>query len=374
MLAPLVLISQLLFLLGPRQTGKSWLLRKQLVGARVYNLLDVETYRALSRRPGLLREELAGIEDTVVVIDEVQLIPELLNEVHILIEEAGTRFLLTGSSARKLKSQGVNLLGGRARWKALFPLIRKELGDQFSLKTALERGTMPSIYTSDDYRNDLKDYVDLYLKEEIARETAIRQLTAYSRFLDTAALCNAQIINYTEIGSDIQLSPSTVREYFFVLEDTLLTNRLPAWRESKKRKATARDKFYFFDIGVARYIQGRKELIENSDDFSSALETYMFHELKAYSEYVSNDPISYWRTTTGFEVDFLIGKHTAIEIKSTRSANARHLKGLLALKEEEAFKRYLLVTLDPRERTLQGCNLLSVEKFLDLLWDGEFSA
>jgi predicted AAA+ superfamily ATPase len=359
------------FLFGPRQTGKSWLIRNQYSEARVYNLLEVDTFRTLSRRPQQLREEISAA-DSLIVIDEIQLLPELLNEVHLLIEKENKKFLLTGSSARKLHRQGVNLLGGRARWKTLHPFVRAELGKEFNLTKALQQGTLPSIYNSKDYFLDLKDYVEIYLREEIASETAIRNLPAYSRFLDTAALCNSQIINYTEIGSDAQISPSTIREYFQILKDTLLIERLPAWKESKKRKAIAKDKFYFFDIGVARFLQGRKDLIRNSDDFGTSLETYLFHELSAYCSYISGEDLSYWRSTSGFEVDFLLSDHTAIEVKATEQVTDKHLKGLLALKEENSFKRYLLVSLDKRPRTVKGCEVVHLEDFLERLWNKEF--
>lgn len=355
------------FLLGPRQTGKSWFIRKQFSNHKIYNLLELDTFRTLSSNPSRIRHEVRE-EERLIVIDEIQRLPELLNEVHLLIEEQGKRFLLTGSSARKLRRAGVNLLGGRASWKMFHPLIRQEIGQSFDLQRALCRGLLPSIYTSDDYRSDLKDYVEIYLREEIASETAIRNLPAYSRFLDVAALCNARLVNYTQIANDAQLSPTTVREYFEVLKDTLLIHRLPAWRESKKRKATAHDKFYFFDIGVARYLQGRIDLAEHSSDFGDAFETYIFHELMAYSSYRNAVRLSYWRTISGFEVDFLIDEHTAIEVKATRNVHEKHLKGLCKLREEGVFKRYILVSLDQRARMLDGIELLPVTQFLDELW------
>lgn len=360
------------FLLGPRQTGKSKLIRETLTTATVYNLLEIDTFRLLSRRPSTLREEISSDQEPV-VIDEVQLLPELLNEVHNLIEERGVRFLLTGSSARKLRRKGVNLLGGRASWKTLLPFIRSELVDDFCLTRALTRGLLPSIYNSEDYQADLRDYVDLYLREEIGSETAIRQVPAYSRFLDVAALCNTQIVNYTEIGNDSQIAPTTIREYFRVLEDTLIISRLPAWRESKKRKANAKDKYYFFDIGVARYIQGKTDLVEATDDFGCAFENYIYHEICAYRSYVSNEPLFYWRTTSGLEVDFILGDHTAIEVKSATATAPKHTKGLRALMEEGTFKRFLLVSRDRRPRTVDGVRFLHYEEFLELLWSGELS-
>jgi predicted AAA+ superfamily ATPase len=367
-----VLAEKSCFLLGARQTGKSSLVRHQFPDHRVYNLLQVDVLRRLSRQPWLIREQVQD-SDKVVIIDEVQLIPELLNEVHFLIEERGIRFLLTGSSARRLRRKGVNLLGGRARWKQLLPLVRCELGDRFDLHTALARGLLPAIYLSDNYREDLQDYIDIYLREEIANETEIRQLPAYSRFLDIAALCHSQVVNYAKIANDAELSPSTVREYFSVLMDTLIISRLPCWQESKKRKASAKDKYYFFDNGVARYLQGRSELIETDDDIGVAFESYLYHELRAHSVYKSGLPLAYWRTNSGIEVDFLYGNKLAIEVKSTARVTEKHLSGLLALKEEGAFANYLLVSRDPMERHLNGIHLLPYNLFLDRLWAGEWS-
>ena len=248
-----------------------------------------------------------------------------------------------------------------------------ELKEDFDLHTALTRGLLPQIFHSELYLEDLKDYVELYLREEIAKETQIRNLPAFSRFLDVAALCNSQIINYENIAQDSQVSASTIREYFQVLQDTLIIERLPAWRQSKKRKASAKDKFYFFDIGVARYLQGRKDIVEETEDFGAAFETYLYHELRSYCSYQSNESLSYWRTTSGQEVDFLLGEHTAIELKATRKVSAKHLKGLVALQEEKCFQRYILVSRDSRERTQGECHLLPYERFIDLLWQGEFS-
>lgn len=355
------------FLFGPRQTGKSWLIRNSKDIDKVYNLLEIDTFRSLSRRPRIIRDEL-GVKDKIIVIDEVQLLPELLNEVHLLIEERDVKFLLTGSSARKLKRTGVNLLGGRASWLSFYPLIKKEISKDFNLEKALSYGTLPSIYSSTAPSQDLKDYVELYLREEIAGETAIRQLPVFSRFLDIAALCNSELVNYSKIGNDAQISPTTVREYFKVLEDTLIIRRLPAWRESKTRKAVAKDKYYFFDIGVARYLQSRDKLTLKTEDFGSAFETYIFHELSAYCSYVSNEKLSFWRTSTGFEVDFLIDEHTAIEVKGSDNINQKHLKGLNALKEEGVFKRYILISLDSRNRTESGIEIIYYEDFLNELW------
>ena len=209
------------FLFGPRQTGKSFLIRHTLPGVRVYDLLDHATYLNLGQRPQRIAEELTGT-DRVVVIDEIQRLPELLNEVHRLIEERRTTFLLTGSSARKLRHGGVNLLGGRARIRYLHPLIARELGRHFDLTRAVERGTLPSIYFSDDPQADLAAYAGSYLQQEIVAEGATRNVPAFSRFLRVAAYCNGTIVNFTNVANDAQVPRTTVYEYFAILKDTLV--------------------------------------------------------------------------------------------------------------------------------------------------------
>ena len=232
------------FLLGPRQTGKTFLIRHTLENARVYDLLDAEIYLALSRNPGLISEELQP-QDRIVVIDEIQRLPDLLNEVHRLIETFGIRFLLTGSSARKLRRGGINLLGGRARTKYLHPLTYKELNQYFDLSRAMERGLIPSIYFSDDPRADLQAYAGSYLQQEILAEGATRNIPAFRRFLRVAALCNASIVNFTNVANDAQVARTTVYEYFEILKDTLLLYELSAWRKSRKRQPLASSKYYF---------------------------------------------------------------------------------------------------------------------------------
>ncbi len=220
------------FLLGPRQTGKTFLIRHTLENSRVYDLLDAEIYLALSRNPKLIAEELQP-QDRTVVIDEIQKLPELLNEVHRLIETYRIRFLLTGSSARKLRRGGINLLGGRARTKYLHPLTYKELKSHFDLSRAIERGLIPSIYFSDDPRADLQAYAGSYLQQEILAEGATRNIPAFSRFLRVAALCNASIVNFTNVANDAQVARTTVYEYFEILKDTLILFELPAWKNQK---------------------------------------------------------------------------------------------------------------------------------------------
>ncbi len=368
---PTMLEKKSLFLLGPRQTGKTSLIRHTLKGAKVYDLLDTALFLAMSQNPSRLAEELT-FDDRFVVIDEIQRLPILLNEVHRLIEERGIRFLLTGSSARKLRRGGVNLLGGRARTKYLHPLTYWELGTHFNLNRAIDRGLLPSIYFSDDPRADLQAYTGSYLQQEIIAEGAIRNVPAFSRFLRVAALCNGKIVNFTNIANDAQVPRTTVYEYFEILKDTLILHELPAWRQSVKRKPLASSKYYFFDIGVVSQLQGR-EFRPGTPEFGDAFETYIMHELQSYIDYVSAEPLTYWRSTSGFEVDFIISDHTAIEVKAKENVSAQDIKSLRALAEEKKLERYLCVSFSPRMRTVGKIIVLPYRTFLDNLWNGEYS-
>jgi predicted AAA+ superfamily ATPase len=360
-----------LFLLGPRQTGKTSLIRHTLRGVKVYDLLDTSIFLAMSQNPGRLAQELSP-EDRLVVIDEIQRLPIMLNEVHRLIEERGIRFLLTGSSARKLRRGGVNLLGGRARTKYLHPLTSRELGRHFDLLRAIQRGLIPSIYFSDDPRADLHAYAGSYLQQEIVAEGATRNVPAFSRFLRVAALCNGTIVNFTNVANDAQVPRTTVYEYFEILKDTLVLHELPAWRRSIRRKPLVSSKYYFFDVGVTAMLQGR-EFRHGTPEFGEAFETLLFHELRSYIDYISSGPLGYWRSASGFEVDFILGDHTAIEVKAKENVSASDLKSLRALAEEKKLKRYLCVSLDPRPWTLDGISVLPYRRFLDDLWSGAYA-
>jgi predicted AAA+ superfamily ATPase len=359
------------FLLGPRQTGKTSLIRHSLKESRVYDLLDTSVYLALSQNPGRIAQELVP-GDRIVVIDEVQRLPELLNEVHRLIETRGIRFLLTGSSARKLRRGGVNLLGGRARTKYLHPLTYRELGDRFNLNSAIERGLLASVYFSDDPQADLKAYAGLYLQQEIVAEGATRNVPAFSRFLRVAAFCNGTIVNFTNVASDSQVARTTVYEYFDILKDTLVLYELPPWKKTKKRKPLASSKYYFFDVGVVSTLQGRKFRV-GTPEFGEAFETYLMHELVSYSDYVSGDALSYWRSTSGFEVDFIIGDHTAVEVKAKENVSMQDLKSLRALAEEKKHKHCLCVSLEARPRKVDGIMILPYREFLERLWSGQYA-
>ncbi len=359
------------FLFGPRQTGKTSLILHSLPRVPFYNLLDTSTYLALCQNPGRLAQELSG-RDPVVVIDEIQRLPALLDEVHRLIEERRIHFLLTGSSARKLRRGGVNLLGGRARTMYMHPFTYRELGNQFDLLRAIQRGLIPSIYFSDDPRADLQAYAGLYLQQEILAEGLTRNLPAFSRFLKVAAFCNGSIVNFTNVANDAQVARTTIYEYFGILRDTLILHELPPWRKSVKRKPLASSKYFFFDVGVVAALQGR-EFRYGTPEFGEAFETYLMHELTAYRDYVSREPLSFWRSTSGLEVDFIIGDHTAVETKAKENLSGQDLKSLRAIAEEKKLKRYLCVCLEPRPRKIENIMVVPLSQFLDSLWAGEYS-
>ena len=369
---PFLLQKKSHFLFGPRQTGKTSLIRHSLRGVRSYDLLDPSVYLSLSQDPGRIAQEI-NPRDKIVVVDEIQPLPVLLNEVHRLIEERGIRFLLTGSSARKLRRGGVNLLGGRARTKYMHPLTYRELGNQFNLFKAIERGLLPSIYLSDDPHADLEAYTGSYLQQEIVAEGVTRNVPAFSRFLKVAALCNGTVVNFTNVSNDAQVPRTTVYEYFEILKDTLLLYELPSWRKSKKRKPLTSSKYYFFDVGVVAALQGR-QFRPGTPEFGEAFETVLMHELVSYRDYISGESLSYWRSTSGFEVDFILGDHTAVEVKAKENVSAHDLKSLRALAEEKKLKRYLCVSLGPRRRNLENVTILPLREFLEALWNREYSS
>lgn len=359
------------FLFGPRQTGKTSLVTSTLSNARIYDLLDTSVYLSLSQNPSRLEQELTPL-DEIIVIDEIQRLPELLHEVQRLIEKRKLRFLLTGSSARKLRRGGVNLLGGRARTKHLHPLVRRELGKDFNLRHALSTGLIPSIYLSENPNQDLQAYTGMYLQQEIIAEAATRNIPAFSRFLKVAAHCNATVVNYTNVANDAQVPRTTVYEYFDILKDTLVIHEVLAWKRSVKRKPLVSSKFYFFDVGVVASLQQRT-FVPGSTEYGEAFETYIAHELRAYSDYVSGEPVSFWRSASGYEVDFLIGDHTALEVKAKHTIGPQDVKALSALAEEKKLKNYLCVCFETRARTIEKIKILPYEQFLDTLWEGEYN-
>ena len=358
-----------LFLFGPRQVGKSTLLRQDFPEATYVDLLEADRFRELSSRPELLRQGL-GPDERLVIIDEVQKIPALLDEVHLLIERRPElRFILTGSSARSLKRGRANLLAGRAWTCRLHPLVAPELEHE-RLEDRLVRGSLPAVLDAESPRELLKAYVGTYLQEEIRAEGLARKLGNFSRFLEVAALTNGELLNFAEVGSDAGVPPRTVREYYRVLEDTLVGHLLPPFRGGGKRKPVATSKFWFFDVGVAHALAGRWELPERGEARGRALEHLVFLELRAWLDYTRSDRrLSFWRTRTQQEVDFVVGGDVAIEVKASGRVSRRDCRGLLALAEEVELRRKILVCGEARPRTTdEGVEVMPVSHFLKELW------
>jgi uncharacterized protein len=363
-----------LFLFGPRQTGKTYLLRQLFPDAPYYNLLLADRFSQLSRRPSLIREELEAKNNLAspVIIDEVQKLPVLLDEVHNLIEMRGIRFILTGSSARKLKRGGANLLGGRAWTRHLFPLVSDEI-EAFDLVRAVNYGTLPSIYPSEFPEEDLAAYCGSYLTEEIQAEGAVRRIENFSRFLQTAALVNSEIINFESVARDAEVPPRTVREYFSILEDTLIGTMLRPFGKIVHRKAVSAAKFYMFDIGVCNHLAGRKSIAPHTELFGKSFEHLIFTELRAYLDYTGDyRPLSFWRDYNGNEVDFIISDEVAIEVKSSRMVTEKHAKCLRNFSEVIKPKHSLIVSMDERPRIMGGIQILPWKEFLGRLWAGDY--
>ena len=361
------------FLWGARQVGKSTLVKKLFPDAKVYDLLKSDEYSRLLRKPQLLREELISYDETkIVIIDEIQKIPSLLDEVHWLIVNRGIRFILCGSSARKLKRVGTNLLGGRALPVMLFPFVSAEISD-FNLFRAINNGMIPRHYMSKNPQKRLEAYIGVYLKEEIQDEAVVRQLSSFNRFLDVAAQCDGEMINYTNIAQDCGVSATTIKEYFNILEQTLIGYMIPAFTLSKKRRAITTKKFYYFDVGVVNYLLNRSNLQPGSIDFGHAFEHFMIQEIVAYlSYYEKREKLSYWRTANGYEVDAIIGDaRVAIEFKSSEEVQSKHTKGLKAFEEDFPDARKIIVSLDCNKRILNGIEVIPALEFLQMLWNGD---
>lgn len=360
------------FLWGARQVGKSTLVKKLFPNAKIYDLLKSDEYSRLLRRPQLLREELEGFDNSnIVIIDEIQKIPKLLDEVHWLIVNRDIRFLLCGSSARKLKRVGTNLLGGRALSVSLFPLVSAEIPD-FDLIHAINNGMIPRHYMVRNPRKRLEAYIGVYLKEEIQNEAVLRQLVSFNRFLDVAAQCDGEMINYTNVAQDCGVSSVTIKEYFNILEQTLIGYMVPAFTLSRKRRAITSAKFYYFDVGIVNFLLNRYDLRPGSIDFGHAFEHFMIQEIIAYlSYYDKDDKLSYWRTASGYEVDAIIGEgRLAIEFKSSEEVQSKHTKGLKAFGEEFPEARRIIVSLDRNKRVVNGIEVIPALDFLQLLWNG----
>jgi predicted AAA+ superfamily ATPase len=363
-----------IFLWGARQTGKSTLLKMQFPDNRYIDLLKSDEFERYNRRPALLREELSLLpENELVIIDEIQKIPALLDEVHWLMSNRNLRFILSGSSARKLRRSGVNLLGGRAIRKHLYPLVSAEIPD-FDLTRACNNGMLPRHYLVEDAGKRLQAYVGDYLQQEIKAEALTRNLNTFSRFMEVAALSNGEIVNYTNIATECGISAPTVKEYFSILEETLIGYMIPAFTQKVKRRVIQSPRFYFFDVGIANFLLKRTTLNQGSPEFGHAFEHFILQEIIAYIGYFR--PLlnlSYWRTTSGYEVDAIIGNaDTAIEIKSSNEVQSHHTKGLKAFSEEFPDARLILVSLDKYPRQVNNVEIYPATQFLSKMWKGDF--
>lgn len=362
------------FLWGPRQTGKSTLLEALFPDSPRYDLLKSDEFARLTTSPASLREELLlnPPGKRPVIIDEAQKIPALLDEAQWLMVNKNIQFILCGSSARKLKRGGANLLGGRALRYELHPLVYKEIPD-FSLLHALNHGLLPRHYLAHNPQPLLQSYVGDYLKEEIAAEAATRNVPAFARFLEASAFSNGQTINYQNIASECGVSAVTAKEYFQILIDTLIGHFVPSFQKRPKRRVIHAPRFYFFDVGVANQLLKRGEIKRGSESFGQALEHFIFQELLAYSHYSGkNFDLAYWRTASQIEVDFILGNHeVAIEVKATKKVGGQHCRGLKAFCEEYSTRKNIVVSLDPKPRLADKIHIFPWQVFLEKLWSGE---
>lgn len=361
------------FLFGARQTGKSTLLHDLFSGPGVYyyDLLKTDEFTRLAAHPEIFREEVASRNPKVthIIIDEVQRIPALLNEVQYLMESAGAPvFILSGSSARKLKRSKANLLAGRALNYHLYPLTGGELGDNFSLTKALQIGTLPSVYLEESMelaQDRLRAYVEIYLKEEIELEAQFRRIGTFLHFLTIAAAENGNSINFSNIARETGVSYQTVKSYFQILEDTLIGNFLFPYHKSQRKRLAKHPKFYFFDPGVVRALTKKLSvrLEPKTSEFGRAFEHFVLLEIMRQADYQKLDyNFSYYRTEAGAEVDLIIetpnGETFALEIKGTDSIGATHLKGLLSFKEICPKAKLYCLSLSPRKRQVGDITIL----------------
>jgi uncharacterized protein len=367
------------FLWGARKTGKSHYLFEHFHDSVFYNLLETDTYIKLLKQPHVLRQEIKSLDETAlakpIIIDEVQKIPELLNEIHLLIETTPAYFILCGSSARKLKITSANLLGGRAWRYEFYPLVYPEI-PAFNLLRALNHGLVPSHYMTEHWKKTIKAYINDYLKEEIQAEGLTRNLRAFAEFLDIAAHANGELINYNNIAQDCGIDAKTVKEYYQILVDTLLGYYVKPFKNKHKRKdLVATPKFYFFDVGVVNGLTKRVINALQGEQAGAAFEHYILMELMAYRGLNDLDfDITFWRTSSGLEVDFILGQaEVAIEVKISHRLRTTALHGIIHFIENYHPNRAIIVNTEETRRTLEtnGCNIEVIpwQLFLALLWE-----
>ena len=363
-----------MFLWGPRQTGKSTLLKQLFPHAPYYDLLKSEVYTLYKMKPSRLRDECMMMDEgEVVIIDEVQKIPELLDEVHWLMVNRGIHFILCGSSVRKLKRSGANLLGGRAIRKNLHPLVSAEIPD-FDIDKAVNVGMLPRHYLASSPAKRIQAYVGDYLQQEVIAEALVRNLDSFTRFMEVAAISDGEMVNYTKIASECGVSSKTVKEYFVILQETLLGYMLPAYTKTVKRRVQVAPKFYYFDVGITNYLLHRDPLRRGTAEYGHAFEHLIVQEVLAYMDYSeAMKGLSFWHTQNNvYEVDLVVGNaEVAIEIKSSDNVTTSHLKGLKAFGEEHPDCKLIVVSLEERPRMMNGVEIWPAQAFLKGLWDGK---
>lgn len=369
-----------IFLWGARKVGKTTYLKERFSDSKFYNFLDSKQFLRYSKEPYLLTEEVRALPSPLkalpIIIDEVQKIPQILNEVHLLIEEEGLSFILCGSSARNLKKIGVNLLGGRAWPEYFFPLVFPEITD-FDLLKVLNRGTIPSHYSSSNYKKLLEGYISVYLTEEIKNEGLVRNLPGFSRFLDAIPFTACELVNYSNIARDSGVSAKTVKEYFQILTDTLLGYQIDPFTKNIKRNIiSSTPKFYLFDVGVLNHLRGEQiESLSNSQA-GKYFENYIAQELISYNHIKEkNKKIRFWRTKNGTEIDFIIGHaEVAIEVKISNKVRKQDLNGLKLFHEDFQNCKLIVVSTEPNKRKIiEGTKEIIIYpylEFLESLWSG----
>lgn len=366
-------LDEAMFLFGGRQVGKSTLLKERFPKAVYFDLLNSELRNRFRQHPEVFRESLLRYPpETLVLVDEIQKVPDLLDEVHWLMVNKGLFFILSGSSARKLKKGGANNLGGRAIPETLFPLVSAEIPD-YNLERAVQNGMIPRHYMVANARNRLKSYIELYLKDEIIEEAVVQNVDDFVRFLEVAAISDGEMLNYESVASDCGVSANTVKAYYKILCDTLLGFEVPAYSKVIKRKLAKASRFYFFDVGIANYLTGRHHLAPKTPEYGHAFEHLVMQEIAAYLGYSnSEEKLTYWHTYDNQEVDAVIGDaRVAIEIKSTDSVQASHKKGLAEFAKEHPNVRQILVSRDRVTRRSGDIDLYYVTDFFKELWEGK---
>lgn len=362
-----------MFLFGARQVGKSTLLKNRFPQAIYIDLLNSDLRRRFKQNAALFKEMLTKYPaETLVIVDEIQKVPELLDEVHSLMVDYGLHFILSGSSARKIKKSGANQLGGRAIPETLYPLVSAEITD-YDLNKAIQNGTIPRHYAVTNAKNRIKAYIDLYLKEEIKEEAAVRNVDNFERFMEVAAISDGEIINYENIATDCGVSANTVKAYFKILYDSLIGYEIPAYRKVIKRKLTQAPKFYYFDVGVANYLMRRYKLEPGTPEYGHAFEHLVMQEIIAYLGYKGElDQLSYWHAYSGEEVDAIIGDaKIAIEIKSADEIQRKHTESLREFAKEHPNAKLIVVSRDKITRQSGGIDLYYATDFFKALWNEE---